>query len=98
MHQADALQSNGPQHGESGIVVGQNRVRRLKPRLMLIFDATGEALDPFLDLDLATSPDDGSVAIKRSIEPEQLGIDPRQFYLSSKRISPELLRRLTERA
>jgi putative nucleotidyltransferase with HDIG domain len=84
--------------GEIGIVVGQNRVRRLKPRLMLIFDATGEALDPFLDLDLATSPDDGSVAIKRSIEPEQLGIDPRQFYLSSKRISPELLRRLTERA
>lgn len=84
--------------GEVGVVVGQNRVRRLKPRLMLIFDATGQTLDPFVDLDLAATPDDGGVAIKRSIEPDHLGIDPREFYLSSTRISPEVLRNLAERA
>jgi len=80
--------------GEIGVVVGQNRVRRLKPRLMLVLDAAGKVLDPFVDLDLSNTPDGGGPAIKRSIEPEHLGIDPRQFYLSSTRVSPEVLRKL----
>ncbi len=84
--------------GEVGVVVGQNRVRRLKPRLMLILDATGQTLDPFVDLDLAGTPDGAGITIRRSIEPEQLGIDPRQFYLSSKRISPQFMRKLADRA
>lgn len=84
--------------GEIGVVVGQNRVRRLKPRLMLIFDATGQPLDPFVDLDLAGTPDQAGIAIRRSVEPAQLGIDPRQLYLSSTLISPAMLRSLADRA
>lgn len=84
--------------GEIGVVVGQNRVRRLKPRLLLILDAQHRRLDPCIEVDLMhTRRDDVDAtkrAIKRSVEPEQFGIDPRQFYLAPDRASPDLLRNL----
>lgn len=84
--------------GEVGVVVGQNRVRRLKPRLMLILDAGGAVFDPFVDLDLSMQPDPGPgaepVGIRRSVEPEQIGIDPRQYYLTTDRMTPDALRNL----
>ena len=82
--------------GEVGIVVGQNRVRRLLPRLMLILAADKQPLASFVDLDLATQAtklgdDYSAVTIKRSVEPEAYGIEPRQFYLAQGRMTPELL-------
>ena len=32
-----------------------------------------------------------AVTIKRSVEPEAYGIDPRQFYMAQGRMTPELL-------
>jgi len=82
--------------GEVGIVVGQNRVRRLLPRLMLILGVDKKPLANFVDIDLAThanqlGDDYTAVTIKRSVEPEAYGIDPRQFYLAQGRMTPELL-------
>ena len=86
--------------GEVGIVVGQNRVRRLLPRLMLILGADKKPLANFVDIDLATQAnklgdDYTAVTIKRSVEPEAYGIDPRQFYLAQGRMTPELLDNIT---
>ena len=84
--------------GEVGVIVGQNRVRRLKPRLMLILDADKQPLKPFVELDLMELPgaQDGreAVSIRRSVEPEQFGIDPRQFYITAERTTPEILRNI----
>ncbi|MCC6709177.1 MAG: HD-GYP domain-containing protein [Gammaproteobacteria bacterium] len=86
--------------GEVGIVVGQNRVRRLLPRLMLILGADKKPLANFVDVDLASQAnkmgdDYSAVTIKRSVEPEAYGIDPRQFYLAQGRMTPELLENIT---
>lgn len=86
--------------GEVGIVVGQNRVRRLLPRLMLILGADKQPLANFVDMDLATQAnklgeDYTAITIKRSVEPEAHGIDPRQFYLAHGRMTPELLGNIT---
>jgi HD-GYP domain-containing protein (c-di-GMP phosphodiesterase class II) len=86
--------------GEVGIVVGQNRVRRLLPRLMLILGVDKKPLANFVDIDLATQAnklgdDYTAVTIKRSVEPEAYGIDPRQFYLAQGRMTPELLDNIT---
>lgn len=86
--------------GEVGIVVGQNRVRRLLPRLMLILDSNKKPLANFVDIDLATQANElgddyTAVTIKRSVEPEAYGIDPRQFYLAQGRMTPELLDNIT---
>lgn len=86
--------------GEVGIVVGQNRVRRLLPRLMMILGPDKKPLTHFMDIDLATqaseSPDgQPQVTIKCSVEPEVYGIDPRQFYLAQGRMTPELLNNIT---
>lgn len=86
--------------GEVGIVVGQNRVRRLLPRLMLILGADKKPLANFVDIDLASQAnklgdDYSAVTIRRSVEPEAYGIDPRQFYLAQGRMTPELLDNIT---
>ena len=84
--------------GEVGVVIGQNRIRRLKPRLMLILGQDKRPLDSFPELDLmAQSPDqeEDGVVIKRSVEPEEYGIDPRQFYLSRSPMTPEILRHMS---
>ena len=84
--------------GEVGVIVGQNRVRRLKPRLLLVLDASKRQLEPFVELDLMEQADaregPAAVSIRRSVEPEQFGLDPRQLYLSSERVAPELLRNI----
>lgn len=87
--------------GEVGVIVGQNRVRRLLPRLMLILDADKQPLTRFIDLDLAAvareaGEEYSSVTIRRSVEPEAFGIDPRQFYMAKGRVTPELLSNITK--
>ena len=86
--------------GEVGIVVGQNRVRRLLPRLMLILAPDKKPLSSFVDLDLAAQAtklgdEYSAITIKRSVEPGAFAIDPRQFYLAQGRMTPELLNNIT---
>lgn len=84
--------------GEVGVIVGQNRVRRLRPRLLLILDADKQPLDPFIEMDLmemeGASDGKATASIRRSVEPERVGIDPRQLYISAERMAPEILNHL----
>lgn len=83
--------------GEVGVIVGQNRVRRLKPRLMLVLDAAKRPLDPFVELDLMEAEKTAgrdAPSIRRGVEPEQFGINPRQLYLSAERMAPQILAHL----
>jgi HD-GYP domain-containing protein (c-di-GMP phosphodiesterase class II) len=88
--------------GEIGVVVGQNRLRRLKPRLLLLLDAQHNRLDPCIEVDLMEPrPKDCSgspCAIRRSVEPQQFGINLRQLYLAQDRLCPAFLRNLSTHA
>lgn len=70
--------------GEVGVVVEQNRIRRLKPRVLVLLDKEKSALArPFtLDLkDEAQSEDGSLLRIWRALPAGSYGIDPREFYL-----------------
>jgi hypothetical protein len=69
--------------GEVGIVIGQNRIRRLRPKLMLVLDKDKERLEvaPILDLLEITEDENGRpLEIYRVLEPDAFGIHPRDFY------------------
>ncbi|MCB1894178.1 MAG: HD-GYP domain-containing protein [Zoogloeaceae bacterium] len=70
--------------GEVGVVIGQNRVRRLKPRVMVLLapDKSQNTFPPVLDLlyDPVT-PSGEPYAIVRSLPSDAYGIDPQEFYL-----------------
>ncbi|MBL8482649.1 MAG: HD-GYP domain-containing protein [Rhodocyclaceae bacterium] len=70
--------------GEVAVVVEQNRVRRLKPRVMVLLgpDKTPNRFPPMLDL--ITDPiafGDTPYRIVRALPAGAHGIDPREFYL-----------------
>ncbi len=71
--------------GEVGIVVQQNPVRRLRPKIMLILDADKNKRTDFPIIDLkdlspdAIDPD--SVWINRGLDFGSFGIDPVTYYL-----------------
>ncbi|MBL8471183.1 MAG: HD-GYP domain-containing protein [Rhodocyclaceae bacterium] len=70
--------------GEVAVVVEQNRVRRLKPRVMVLLgpDKSPNRFPPMLDL--ITDPlafGDTSYRIVRALPVGSHGIDPREFYL-----------------
>lgn len=69
--------------GEVGIIISQNRQRRLKPKVMLILDAHKETLGCFITRDLSTESDAKGQAleIKRSLERGAFGINPQDFYI-----------------
>jgi HD-GYP domain-containing protein (c-di-GMP phosphodiesterase class II) len=70
--------------GEIGIVVAQNLIRRLQPKVMLILDRLGRPLNPQLMLDLIREPKTGTgepYRIKRTIPNDLLPIDPHEFFL-----------------
>ncbi|MEM7254412.1 MAG: HD-GYP domain-containing protein, partial [Pseudomonadota bacterium] len=70
--------------GEVGIVIGQNRVRRLRPKVMLVLDKYKTALEitPIRDLLTEEYNEDGTeLTIVRSLEPNAYGIDPAEYYL-----------------
>ncbi|MCB1705094.1 MAG: HD-GYP domain-containing protein [Halioglobus sp.] len=64
--------------GEVGVVVAEYRTRRLRPKVMLLLDASKHELEttPVVDLQ-HFSPGDGAPppSIKKSLEPEAYGID-----------------------
>ena len=68
--------------GEVGIVIGQNQVRRLLPKVIVILDPDKKMIaDPEIH-DLMLEADSGNkTTIRRSLEPGAFGIEPDDFYL-----------------
>lgn len=69
--------------GEVGIVVKENRLRRLKPRVMVLLDAQKRPLSYPGALDLIGDPLDAAgepIAIARELRPDSHGLDLRQFF------------------
>ncbi|MBT9611670.1 MAG: HD-GYP domain-containing protein [Burkholderiales bacterium] len=70
--------------GEVAVVLAHNRVRRLKPRVLVILDAAKQPYGAPVPLDLLTAPKragDQSYEIARALEHGMYGIDPRDYYL-----------------
>jgi putative nucleotidyltransferase with HDIG domain len=70
--------------GEVGVVVEQNRVRRLKPRIMLLLgpDKTRNPSPGILNLLTDPQVRDGMhYRIVRDLPPGSFGLDPTEFYL-----------------
>jgi HD-GYP domain-containing protein (c-di-GMP phosphodiesterase class II) len=70
--------------GEIGIVIAQNLVRRLQPRVMLVLDAKGSPIKPQKILDLVKEPKAGpdlQYRIKRTLEKGSVAIDASEFFL-----------------
>jgi HD-GYP domain-containing protein (c-di-GMP phosphodiesterase class II) len=70
--------------GEVGIVITQNLVRRLKPRVMVVLDAAGNPMRPHKILDLDKDPKvrpDEPYRIKRTLEQSKVQVDPREMFL-----------------
>ena len=70
--------------GEVGVVISQNRVRRLKPKVMLVLDKRKVAYEfnPVLDLIEDLHDDDGKpVEILYPLAPRSYGIDISDYYL-----------------
>lgn len=71
--------------GEVAVVISQNRVRRMKPKVMVLLgpDKSSNRYPPTLDLLYDPAAPDGSTYhIKKALAPNAYGIDPREFYLS----------------
>jgi HD-GYP domain-containing protein (c-di-GMP phosphodiesterase class II) len=69
--------------GETGIVLTQNLVRRLKPRVMVVLDGQGNPVRPHKILDLDKDPKvrpDEPYKIKRTLEQTKLQVDPRELF------------------
>jgi HD-GYP domain-containing protein (c-di-GMP phosphodiesterase class II) len=69
--------------GEVGIVIAQNLVRRLQPRVMVVLDAKGNLLRPQKILDLVKEPKAGPdmpYRIKRTLEKGSVPIDASEFF------------------
>jgi len=69
---------------EVAIVYGQNEVRRLLPRVIVVLDENKQPVaDPVvrdLMLEAGENPD-SAVTIRRSLEPGSFGIEPDDYYL-----------------
>jgi HD-GYP domain-containing protein (c-di-GMP phosphodiesterase class II) len=69
---------------EVAIVIAQNLVRRLQPRVMVIFDEKRELLNPQKMLDLVKKPmatAEEPYRIQRALARNALPIDPAEFFL-----------------
>jgi HD-GYP domain-containing protein (c-di-GMP phosphodiesterase class II) len=70
--------------GEVGIVLTQNLVRRLKPRVMVVLDAQGNPMHPHKVLDLDKDPKarpDEPYKIRRTMEQSKVRVDPRELFI-----------------
>jgi HD-GYP domain-containing protein (c-di-GMP phosphodiesterase class II) len=71
--------------GEVGIVITQNLVRRLRPRVMVVLDAAGNPMRPHKILDLEKEPmvsPEEPYRIRRTMEQTKVTVDPREMFLS----------------
>ena len=70
--------------GEIGIVIAQNPLRRLQPRVMVVRDAKGNENRPYKMLDLSKEPKatrDEPYRIRRTLEYDAIKVDPRELFL-----------------
>jgi HD-GYP domain-containing protein (c-di-GMP phosphodiesterase class II) len=70
--------------GETGLVITQNLVRRLKPRVMIVLDSKGAPMRPHKILDLDRDPKwtpDEPYRIKRTLEQTRLQVDPKELFI-----------------
>jgi HD-GYP domain-containing protein (c-di-GMP phosphodiesterase class II) len=70
--------------GERGIVITQNLVRRLKPRVMVVLDAKGNPMRPHKILDLDKDPKvtpEEPYKIRRTLEQTKVMLDPREMFI-----------------
>jgi HD-GYP domain-containing protein (c-di-GMP phosphodiesterase class II) len=70
--------------GEVAIVIAQNMVRRMQPRIMVVKDAKGNPLIPYRMLDLMKEykfKADEPYRIQRALEFDAVKIDPRELFL-----------------
>jgi len=70
--------------GEVGVVLQQNRISRLRPRVMLILNPKKEFNNYFPVLNLLLKPTDSygkTIEISKLLQPGAYGIDPSEFYL-----------------
>jgi HD-GYP domain-containing protein (c-di-GMP phosphodiesterase class II) len=70
--------------GEVAIVIAQNLVRRLQPRIMVILDVDWQPVHPQRVLDLVRQPKthlDEPYRIRRTLPKDKLPIDPGEFFL-----------------
>ena len=66
------------------MVIAQNMVRRMQPRIMIVKDAKGNPMQPYKMLDLMKGPKyrpDEPYRILRSLGYEAVRIDPRELFL-----------------
>ncbi len=70
--------------GQVALVIEQNRVRRLRPKLMLLLDADKSPVSRHALLDLKAKPaSDGegpAYWIRRGLEPGAFGLDPKDYF------------------
>jgi HD-GYP domain-containing protein (c-di-GMP phosphodiesterase class II) len=70
--------------GEIAIVIAQNAVRRLQPRVMVVQDAARNPTKPYKILDLMKNPKataDEPYRIQRALGYDTVKIDPRELFL-----------------
>lgn len=71
--------------GEVGVVIQQNLIRRLKPRLLIVLDANKQIEHAPLTLDLMLDPPTPAgvpYRITQALPANAYGIDPAEFYLA----------------
>jgi HD-GYP domain-containing protein (c-di-GMP phosphodiesterase class II) len=72
--------------GEVGVVIAQNRFRRLRPEVMLILDAQKTIRKEFSAVDLQLCEENNTTGnpalwITQGLEPGAYGIDPSEYFL-----------------
>jgi HD-GYP domain-containing protein (c-di-GMP phosphodiesterase class II) len=72
--------------GEVGIVIGQNRYRRLRPEVMLILDAHKKVREEFTTIDLLTcegniGKSEPTLWIAHGLERGAYGVDPSEYFV-----------------
>ena len=70
--------------GEVALVIEQNLVQRLRPKLMLLLKADKKPVSRHAQLDLKAKPaggdDDAARWIVRGLEPGAFGLDPKDYF------------------
>jgi HD-GYP domain-containing protein (c-di-GMP phosphodiesterase class II) len=70
--------------GEIGLVIAQNLVRRLQPRVMVVLDRDGAVVRPHRMLDLIKEPRNNAgepYRIRRTLPRDALPLDVKEFFL-----------------